>query len=244
MTHVGRWIKAILVADIVLAAIVVAIVASDRFLARDTGSVATPTPVPSKDLMAMGPAHIPTSNACVLCHTAGGEAGLKPVPALGHPLQGWTACLTCHSNDKLGRQAPGHVGIDESECTNCHKVAPVGPAITQAHSNLDKPCLECHGNVAHLPSSMVGRNTDDCALCHKPAAEQPPQKPHAYDPRLTCRSCHQSGNVGALPIDHALRSDATCLLCHDLKPGPVPTISVQPTPGPQSGLIRFPLIRV
>jgi hypothetical protein len=161
---------------------------------------------------------------------------VKPIPALGHPLEGWRSCLTCHTNEDLGRKAPGHLGIDESECTNCHKVAPQGPAITQAHSQLSQPCLACHGNVAHLPSSMVGRDQTECWLCHKPNPSEPPQKPHPYDGRLSCRSCHQSADVGALPIDHALRADTTCLLCHDIgsqPTQPLPSLNFE-TPKPNA----------
>lgn len=171
----------------------------------------------SADTIRMGLAHIPTSNSCLLCHDTGGSEGLKPVPALGHPLEGWTQCVTCHTDERLGRTAPGHTGIDQAECVNCHKAAPPGPAITQAHSQLDQPCLKCHGNVAHLPTSMVGRNQDECWLCHKPRPEPPPANPHPATLQLECRSCHRSTDVGGLPIDHALRADSTCLLCHDLR---------------------------
>lgn len=225
MRRVDRWIKALVVANVIIVVLLVAAFSYDRFNGGNASATGSPKPSPTKDLMAMGPAHIPTNNACVLCHTSGGSAGIKPIPALGHPLEGWRSCLTCHTNEDLGRKAPGHLGIDESECTNCHKVAPQGPAITQAHSQLSQPCLTCHGNVAHLPSSMVGRDQTECWLCHKPNPSEPPQKPHPYDGRLSCRSCHQSADVGALPIDHALRADTTCLLCHDI--GSQPT---QPLP--------------
>jgi len=92
-----------------------------------------------------------------------------------------------------------------------------GPAITQPHSRLqDQKCLDCHGNVAHLTTSMVGRNQDECWTCHQPVASPPPQKPHPDTKRLTCRSCHSSPEVGRLPIDHAFRDDTTCVLCHDI----------------------------
>jgi hypothetical protein len=120
--------------------------------------------------MEMGTAHIPTSNACVLCHGSGGE--VKIVPAVLHPLEGWRR--------RLG----------------------------------------CHGDVAHLPESMASTDEDDCVLCHKPTELPPPTYPHVADARLSCRTCHQSAEVGGLPIDHALRGDATCLLCHDLKVAP------------------------
>jgi len=196
---------------------------------------ASAQPSASQELMQMGIAHIPTSNSCLLCHESGGSSGVKPIPAIGHPLEGWGACLTCHTDEKLGRTAPGHAGIAQAECLNCHKVAADGPAITQAHAQLDKPCLDCHGSVAHLPSSMVGRNQDECWLCHKPNPSPPPIKPHPDPANLTCRACHQSADAGGLPIDHALRADSTCVLCHDIKaavPSPLPSPLLSPVPSP------------
>jgi len=193
---------------------------------------------PSIPTMEMGLAHIPTSADCLLCHVSGGSAGLKVIPAVGHPIMGWTACLTCHTNEKLGREAPGHEGIAEDECLNCHKEAQPGPAITQAHANLNKPCLDCHGSVAHLPSSMVGRDQDNCWLCHKPAASPPPLKPHPDRPDLTCRTCHQATEVGALPIDHALRGDDTCVLCHEMSQAGASPSSGTALPAPS---FSFPL---
>ncbi|HET9681659.1 MAG TPA: hypothetical protein VFP19_06425 [Candidatus Limnocylindrales bacterium] len=193
-----------------------------------------PQASPSFGLMPMGNAHIPTTNACVLCHTAGGD--VKEPPVILHPIEGWRRCLTCHTNEALGRTAPGHEGIAETECLNCHKTGQAGPAITQPHAVLhDQHCLDCHGSVAHLPSTMASSNEADCVLCHKPAALPPPSYPHAASVYLDCRSCHQSAEVGALPIDHARRTDDTCLLCHEInvvgassKPAPLPTVRTSP----------------
>jgi hypothetical protein len=194
------------------------------------------SPSSSPALMQMGLAHIPTSSACVLCHGAGGE--VKVVPAILHPLEGWRRCLVCHTNEDIGRKAPGHEGIAEEECLNCHKVSQGGPAITQPHAKLqDQKCLSCHGGVAHLPSSMASSREEDCVLCHKPTALPPPSYPHEADARLTCRTCHQSAEVGGLPIDHALRGDDTCLLCHELayktsaSGAPSPSLVTLPAPG-------------
>lgn len=174
-----------------------------------------PVASPSFGLMPMGNAHIPTTNACVLCHAAGGD--VKQPPVILHPIEGWRRCLTCHTNEVLGRVAPGHEGIAETECLNCHKTGQAGPAITQPHAALhDQHCLDCHGSVAHLPSTMASSKESDCVLCHKPATLPPPAYPHAASVYLDCRSCHQSAEVGALPIDHALRTDDTCLLCHEI----------------------------
>ena len=207
--------------DLVLVVVILALAATSAVLvygfASSGGQPAQLIPVasPSFGLMPMGNAHIPTTNACVLCHAAGGD--VKTPPAILHPIEGWRRCLTCHTNENLGRTAPGHEGIAETECLNCHKTGQAGPAITQPHVALhDQHCLECHGSVAHLPSTMASSRESDCVLCHKAATLPPPSYPHAADVFLGCRSCHQSAEVGALPIDHARRSDATCLLCHEI----------------------------
>jgi hypothetical protein len=75
---------------------------------------------------------------------------------------------------------------------------------------------------------MVGRNEDECWLCHQATDLPPPEYPHVPNPALACTECHKSPEVGNLPIDHALRSDSTCLLCHDLKR--IPASSVTPAP--------------
>jgi hypothetical protein len=232
--RVDRTIRVLIVLNIVVIALLAGtMVAQWVRIIPPQNAVGTsgPSESPSPEVMQMGLAHIPTSNACVLCHYSGGEAGLKPIPALAHPLEGWTSCLTCHTDESLGRTAPGHEGIAQSECLNCHKEAPQLP-ITQAHANLNEPCLDCHGTVAHLPSSMVGRNQDDCSLCHKPNPSPPPVNPHPDMGDLNCRSCHQAGNVGALPIDHALRGDDTCILCHEVGGGSL--LSPRPTPSPKA----------
>ena len=188
-----------------------------------------PSPTPTFGLMPMGSAHIPTTNACILCHETAGQ--VKAVPPMLHPVEGWRRCTACHGNEALGRAAPGHEGIAEEECLNCHRTAPVGPAITRPHVELQgQGCLACHGGVAHLPSSMATSREDECVLCHQPAELPPPQYPHNPGQTLGCRSCHVSAEVGALPIDHALRSDETCLLCHDIKVEPTPL----PPPTPEA----------
>ncbi|HEY6057578.1 MAG TPA: hypothetical protein VIV06_06060 [Candidatus Limnocylindrales bacterium] len=223
-----RGVSILIALNIVALGLVLGVVAYDRLNSAPPAFGARQTvPAASPDVMQMGLAHIPTSNSCVLCHEGGGKTGIKPVPAILHPIEGWRRCVTCHTDESLGRVAPGHGGIAEEECTNCHKTGTTGPAITQPHAKLhDQHCLECHGEIAHLPSSMASSREEDCVLCHKPAVLPPPSYPHAPDARLTCRTCHQSVEVGSLPIDHALRGDASCLLCHDIRQaaGPTPPV--------------------
>lgn len=225
---IEAWIAVLVVLNLAIVAILLATVVLDQLNSTPVQGQAPADPSPSPELMPMGLAHIPTSNACVLCHEGGGAASVKVVTAIGHPLDGWRSCSVCHTNDKLGRAAPGHEGIPEAECLNCHKVAQPGPAITQPHSRLqDQLCLDCHGTYAHLPSTMASRDEDSCTLCHKPTALPPPEYDHATNDRISCRECHQSVEVGNLPIDHALRADDTCLLCHQIKQGGAQV----PTPG-------------
>lgn len=233
-SRIDRTLRLLLLLNIVVVALLAGTMVLDWMKvipARGTAQESlAPSAAATPETMQMGLAHIPTSNSCLLCHEKGGAADLKPVPAIGHQLEGWTACLTCHTNESLGRQAPGHSGIAESECLNCHKVAADGPAITQAHADLQEPCLDCHGTVAHLPSSMVGRDQDECWLCHKPNPAPPPDKPHPDPQNLTCRSCHQSSQAGGLPIDHALREESTCTLCHNIAARPQASGGVTPLP--------------
>lgn len=187
-----------------------------------------PSPTATFGLMPMGSAHIPTTNACILCHETAGQ--VRAVPPMLHPVEGWRRCSACHGNEALGRTAPGHEGIPEEECLNCHRTAPAGPAITRPHAELQSQrCLTCHGGVAHLPSTMATSREDECVLCHQPAELPPPTYPHSPNPSVGCRTCHVSAEVGALPIDHALRSNETCLLCHDIRV--VGTVETLPAPG-------------
>jgi hypothetical protein len=237
MNGMDRLIKLLIAANFVVVAVLlcaVVVFTLWRDPAGHPAQAAELAPSGSPELMEMGLAHIPTSNSCVLCHESGGSAGLKPVPAVGHPIEGWGRCTVCHTGERLGKNAPGHDGIPEEECLNCHKAPTAGPPITQPHARFqDQQCLDCHGTYAHLPTSMVGRNQDECWLCHKPTTSPPPAYPHPANIPQGCRSCHVASEAGNLPIDHALRSDATCLLCHDIKTAanpPKPSASASPAP--------------
>jgi hypothetical protein len=221
LSHLPRFLQGgarlLVVADLVAVGVLVTIILIGVASAPiNQPAQLLPSATPTFGLMPMGSAHVPTTNACILCHESAGQ--VKAVPPMLHPVEGWRRCTACHGNEALGRAAPGHDGIPEEECLNCHRTAPVGPAITQPHAALqDQQCLTCHGGVAHLPSSMATSREDECVLCHAPADLPPPAFPHNPSSALDCRTCHVSAEVGALPIDHALRSSETCLLCHVIR---------------------------
>jgi hypothetical protein len=235
--YASRWVEILVVVNLLMVAILaIGLFAGMGTVTAGLPAQAEPSPSSSPDVMSMGLAHIPTSNNCLLCHERGGSGGVKPIPAVAHPLEGWRQCLTCHTDPGLGRQAPGHEGIAETECLNCHEVARPGQPITQPHSRLqDQLCLDCHGSYAHLPSSMASKKESTCTVCHKPTALPPPVYPHSAGQDLDCVSCHRSPTVGNLPIDHSLRTNSTCRLCHDIKQAASP-----PTPGSSPPVVPLP----
>ncbi len=198
-------------------------------LAAGTDNVAPPvaSPSPSASGPVASPSAPPTMRGVVLpetadcsaCHvTSAGIVGTRPIPPMGHPLQGWTECTACHAPAGLVKTAPGHSGIHASECLICHQPGNAPPPLSRPHRELQNTnCLSCHGSKAPLPADMAHRSQSVCWLCHRLPTEQPPLPAH---PTLTgetdCLTCHVAGKVGALPADHASRTASECLLCHQI----------------------------
>lgn len=162
---------------------------------------------------------LPANADCSACHiTAGGTIGLRPIPPMGHPLEGWTQCTSCHAPAGLVKTAPGHSGIHATDCLTCHKPGNLPAPLSRPHrdrQNLD--CLACHGTKAPLPADMTHRSQTVCWLCHRLPEEQPPVPAHpTVSGQTDCLSCHVAAKVGALPPDHTSRSASECLLCHQL----------------------------
>ncbi len=183
-----------------------------------TGAVtptASPSPSPTPGVMSW--VAMPADADCAACHqTENGAIGLKPVPKIAHPLDGWSDCTACHATDRLVQTAPGHTGIHATQCLTCHQPGNLPPPLSRPHRELQNTdCLSCHGKTAPLPTTMAHRTQTVCWLCHRLPAEQPPVPPHAVKAGQTdCLRCHVAGMVGALPEDHAKRTASECLLCH------------------------------
>jgi len=111
---------------------------------------ATPAPTTAPALALQ----MPVGDDCIACHpTTEGGVGTVPVPPIGHPLQGWTACTSCHSNDRLVSTAPGHTGIHADQCLLCHQATTPAAEARPHSTHRDVPCLSCHGTKAPLPES-------------------------------------------------------------------------------------------
>jgi hypothetical protein len=223
----------VLAAVIVVAGgFVVAVVIPDAQRAaaglEDPSTPASPSqaPAPSQDVMTwLG---MSADSDCAGCHvTEGGTVGLRPVPAIAHPLKGWTECTSCHASDRLVDTAAGHTGIHAEDCLTCHQPGDLPAPLSRPHRELQNDaCLDCHGPTAPLPTDMAHRGESVCWLCHRLPEEPPPRPGHkVLTDQTDCLSCHVAGKVGALPEDHVDRDPTECLLCH-ATPAEAPSISL------------------
>jgi len=180
-----------------------------------SSSASPSAPAPSRYVMTwLG---MSADSDCAGCHvTEGGTVGLRPVPAIAHPLKGWTECTSCHASDRLVDTAPGHTGIHAEDCLTCHQPGDLPAPLSRPHRELQNgACLDCHGLTAPLPADMAHRGESVCWLCHRLPEEQPPKPGHrVLTDQTDCLSCHVAGKVGELPGDHVDRAPAECLLCH------------------------------
>ncbi len=197
-------------------------------------STPTATPSPSSSAsprILMNGAAMPGDAQCAGCHlTDSGAIGLRPIPAMGHPLEGWSDCTACHATTSLVKTAPGHSGIHATECLICHKPGDLPAPLSRPHrERQNTACLQCHGSTAPLPTDMTHRSETVCWLCHRLADVPPPIPAHQTAAGETdCLTCHVAGKVGALPADHTARTTSQCLLCHEVPLGSTP--STRPAP--------------
>jgi hypothetical protein len=188
--------------------------------------------------MNMGGAIIPATALCAGCHENGtGAIGLQQIPVMGHPLEGWSKCASCHAPARLVDTAPGHSGIHASECTVCHKAGDLPVPLSRPHrENQNAACLSCHGSKAPLPTDMTHRREAVCWLCHRLPTVEPPVPAHeTARGEADCLTCHvAAGQAGGLPPDHVERPANLCLSCHEITlgatPGSSPRITIWPAP--------------
>jgi hypothetical protein len=191
----------------------------------------SPTPAPSTGI-AMGGAVVPADSDCAGCHEGGtGTIGSTDVPPMGHVLEGWGQCASCHAPARLVDTAAGHTGIHASECTLCHQPGVLPAPLSRPHrENQNQDCLTCHGTKAPLPADMTHRSETVCWLCHRLPTIEPPVPAHETAPgEADCLTCHVAGgDAGRLPKDHVDRPAKLCLSCHEVALGTIAAAS--PTP--------------
>jgi hypothetical protein len=218
---------------------------------QSAGVVAvTSTPVPSaaptaSPVTEMDGAVIPGNAECSGCHlTTSGTIGLRPMPVMGHPLEGWSECTNCHALGRLVDTAPGHTGIHATECTICHKSGSLPAPLSRPHRETQNlACLSCHGSIAPLPADMTHRKEAACWLCHRVPTTEPPVPAHQTAPgEADCRTCHVAGGkAGKLPADHVDRTAKQCLACHEVTLGTTPDTSPGIVTWPSASISPAPL---
>ena len=134
----ARTVARVLLA-LAAAALVVAIgvgigLAVINLLPSQQVAVASPSPTPAATATppatpspSAGPGNlisIMPQGDCTACHKTPGNA--VNVPPIGHPLEGWGSCTSCHANDRLVETAPGHSGIHADQCLVCHTATTPG----------------------------------------------------------------------------------------------------------------------
>lgn len=138
-------------------------------------------------------------------------------------------CGTCHA--KLTARPASFPQVDmnemggDSKCITCHNPhdprAGMPPQVPHTLENRAQ-CLSCHGQhepwlrpPPQVPHTLEGRT--QCLSCHGPEvikATVVPRVPHTLDGRAECLVCHNSGGIKPFPENHAGRTSATCLSCH------------------------------
>jgi predicted CXXCH cytochrome family protein len=212
--HAG-WIAAGLFFGTIAVVATLAIIA---FGLRDPGGYIgaepSPTPEPSMPLMGSDLGGVFTED-CLGCHvTEDGTIGLNPVPALAHPLEGWSECTECHAPSRLVQTAPGHDGVHAGQCLSCHKESTAEAPPRPHPPTQSQDCLSCHGSTAPLPPEMAERPENACFICHQSSSLAAPHFLHRLSPDQPCTDCHQPGEAGTLPASHDGRTDETCVTCH------------------------------
>jgi len=104
-----------------------------------------------------------------VCHTE-----TTPVPKMGHNLEGFGDCLTCHGPGKLAALPTSHLNRSVSTCTVCH--TETSPPTKVPHSLAsNEACASCHNGlvIKALPASHGGRAATTCAICHSETIQPP-----------------------------------------------------------------------
>ena len=132
-----------------------------------------------------------TPDLCTSCHKTG-QPGVAPgaAPAIPHVTEGGMAeCTNCHGPDGIKPFPANHANFKPTICGNCHTSAQTSaaPTATPSEGSDDKSagpgaiphdlagredCLMCHnpnGGIKPAPADHVGRTSDQCQSCHKPA---------------------------------------------------------------------------
>jgi len=166
-------------------------------------------------------ATVPTSNEinCAKCHTAAdpfGDILRKHDQEHATSLEASTPVLcadgVCHTSPALGQAGTGTDGYLSqaihsahadrgAECYDCHPGAVTQCNRSTAHTSSDGNCIECHGSMQQVASSIDGGrvpwvNEPTCATCHTGVQDVGSQaslyRNSTGHHGVSCPACHNS----------------------------------------------------
>ena len=178
--------------------------------------------------------HIPTAQACTVCHA---NAGTFKAGLMNHAgISG--GCTTCHAVGSTGvaftgvtpvPQGAGHIPIN-GDCATCHKSTATFAGPTMSHAGISGGCAACHeaGKSFAGVSGLKTRPTNhfpanaDCGACHKSTNTFAGTAMNHAGITGGCTTCHAGGAVGkafagVTPKPQGAQHMATtaeCSTCH------------------------------
>ncbi len=153
--------------------------------------------------------HIPTTQACTLCHTNPNNYAVYTMSHLGLTNN----CAQCHASGlsfaNIVPKAPpsNHIPVTGLACENCHSPAKFTnfSGATMSHAGIVSNCSSCH---------ETGKSFFGVTMVTRPTAAQDPNHPTSGD----CHDCHSStvsfsSGVTVKPANHIPTVQA-CTTCH------------------------------
>ena len=171
--------------------------------------------------------HMPTTDACEVCHSPGTTLAAWLGQKLDHSEISVTTCFSCHngttvtSKKTVTTKGTNHI-TSGTDCETCHTSFTVWSA-TFNHSGIGSArCDSCHNNAPVLgkpPTHLVVNSGPDCNACHTVTTSWTILKfDHAIVSGV-CLSCHNgttkilSGPLTSKPTKH-IPITTGCETCH------------------------------
>jgi hypothetical protein len=139
-----------------------------------------------------------TPRDCESCHTAGARFARTNIVKLANHLPTQQACEVCHSTRSFTGARMNHAGVAPGSCQSCHN-AVLAPGKPEGHFATTAACDSCHRSSAWRPIpgfTHAGVAPASCTSCHtgqkasgKPATHTPYQTVASLS-SANCDSCH------------------------------------------------------
>jgi hypothetical protein len=153
------------------------------------------------------------------CHVTGGTGLPKP----GTHIPTTQACDLCHKNfTSFNPATMDHTGTS-SQCINCHNGTNATGKPSGRHIPTTQSCDLCHRTSAWLPLltpySHTGIAAGTCTNCHSAGYANIDVKPTAHIPTsISCDQCHRATAATWLPVitpyAHTGIAAGSCTTCH------------------------------